>query len=478
MTDIFTSYANEDRETAARLAAHLESVGWRVWWDRRIPAGRTWRAVLADALSEMRCMIVLWSAHSVESPWVAEEAEEARRLGKTLVPVLIERVEPPMGFRTIQAADLADWDGSPDDPAIQQLVTDLKSLLGAPRDSTSDRREIVAPEPKHSLFTEKLSRHWPNAAAGGLALLVIFAMWQYWPLSKQEPGVPAAKLNEERTEATPALLLKSLSVRASRRTLKPSETLRLTATGRYTDGSENDVKDGIEWSSSDTRVATIDEDGRVRALQNGTTNIVAKVGAVASSEWTLGVEAAKPSANPAAPRLVALKISSNKNQIFENEKIALRAKARYSDESEKDISGEIAWQSSDRAVASVSARGELQGLKPGKVEVVARAQNLSSAPETFQVKEAPSGNAPQTKPVKLAPPRAKPAGLTEQAKAKIVGHLNHAQTYREQGNYAAALAELEQAKLIDGTSAEIRQEIEQTKRACAAEKVLGNQPNC
>lgn len=50
MADIFISYANEDRDTAARLAAHLESAGWRVWWDRRIPAGRTWRAVLAEAL--------------------------------------------------------------------------------------------------------------------------------------------------------------------------------------------------------------------------------------------------------------------------------------------------------------------------------------------------------------------------------------------------------------------------------------------
>jgi hypothetical protein len=132
MADIFISYANEDRDSAARFAAHLESIGWRVWWDRRIPAGRTWRAVLAEALVDARCMIVLWSENSVESPWVAEEAEEARRLGKKLVPVLIQRVEPPMGFRTIQAADLTGWDGSADDPALRQLIADLQSLIGTP----------------------------------------------------------------------------------------------------------------------------------------------------------------------------------------------------------------------------------------------------------------------------------------------------------------------------------------------------------
>jgi hypothetical protein len=99
MVDVFISYANEDRESAAQVARLLESVGWSVWWDRRIPAGRTWRSVLEDALGEMRCMIALWSKHSVGSPWVTEEAEEARRLGKTLVPILIQRVEPPIGFR-------------------------------------------------------------------------------------------------------------------------------------------------------------------------------------------------------------------------------------------------------------------------------------------------------------------------------------------------------------------------------------------
>ncbi|QKV57261.1 MAG: toll/interleukin-1 receptor domain-containing protein [Dechloromonas sp.] len=46
MTDIFLSYNEKDREAARRLASTLEAVGWSVWWDRRIPAGETWRSVL------------------------------------------------------------------------------------------------------------------------------------------------------------------------------------------------------------------------------------------------------------------------------------------------------------------------------------------------------------------------------------------------------------------------------------------------
>jgi hypothetical protein len=479
MTDIFLSYANEDRDSAARLAAYLESVGWRVWWDRRIPAGRTWRAVLADALSQMRCMIVLWSKHSVESSWVAEEAEEARRLGKALVPVLIERIEPPIGFRAIQAADLTDWGGSPDDPSLQQLVADLKSVLGAPPEPSHERGDTVAPPTKRSSLPQWVTRHWPKASAGGLVILAILAIWLYGPLSLQEPGAPVTENSAGLVDATPAPRLTSLSVRAPRQILKPSETLKLTVRGQFSDGSERDVNDGIEWSSSDTRIAIVDEDGEVRALQAGTSHIVAKIGVLASSGWTLGVEASKATAKPAAPRLVALKVRSDKKELFENEKIALRARAKYSDDSEKELSSEIVWQSSDRAVASVNSRGELRALRPGKVEVVARAQNFSSAPEIFVIKEVPGKTAPQAKPVKtVQPATAKPATLAEPAKAKIVGHLNRAQTYREQGNYAAALAELEQAKTLDGANELVLQEIEKTTRACNAEKVLGNKPSC
>jgi hypothetical protein len=42
-----------------------------------------------------------------------------------------------------------------------------------------------------------------------------------------------------------------------------------------------------------------------------------------------------------------------------------------------------------------------------------------------------------------------------------------------QGNYAAALAELEKARAISPASQEVLDEIEATRRACNAEKRLG-----
>ena len=142
MTDIFLSYTERDRDTARRVAEVLGAAGWRVWWDRRIPAGETWRSVLEHALEDMRCMVVLWSAKSIESEWVYEEATEGRRQGK-LVPVMIEAVRPPAGFREIQAADLTGWDGSSDFEGLRMLLSDLESLLGKPGVNAADSTSPV-----------------------------------------------------------------------------------------------------------------------------------------------------------------------------------------------------------------------------------------------------------------------------------------------------------------------------------------------
>lgn len=111
MNDIFISYAREDLERTRRLAAALEAQGWSVFWDQRIPPGKTWHAVIGAALQEARCVIVAWSEMSIQKDWVREEAEEGKAR-KILVPVLFDRVRPPMGFRSVQAASLVDWDGA------------------------------------------------------------------------------------------------------------------------------------------------------------------------------------------------------------------------------------------------------------------------------------------------------------------------------------------------------------------------------
>ena len=65
MSDIFISYASEDRAETKKLAHALESHGWSVWWDRSIPIGQIYAEVIEAALKEARCVIVIWSEKSV-----------------------------------------------------------------------------------------------------------------------------------------------------------------------------------------------------------------------------------------------------------------------------------------------------------------------------------------------------------------------------------------------------------------------------
>lgn len=126
---IFLSYAHEDLPQAQQLALALESCGWSVFWDRTIPAGKAWHDVIDDALQAAQCVIVLWSAASVQSRWVRDEAHEGGQR-EILIPVLIEPVRPPLGFRQIQAAHLQDWNGDTGAPAFQKLLQDIGGIMG------------------------------------------------------------------------------------------------------------------------------------------------------------------------------------------------------------------------------------------------------------------------------------------------------------------------------------------------------------
>jgi hypothetical protein len=130
--DIFVSYAREDQARVAPVVAALEARGWSVFWDRRIPAGQTWRSHIGQALEKARCVVVAWSEHAVRSEWVIEEADEGKRR-EVLVPVFLDAVLPPWGFRGIQAADLSGWSPGRPSPDFDSFLADLGAVLGAPQ---------------------------------------------------------------------------------------------------------------------------------------------------------------------------------------------------------------------------------------------------------------------------------------------------------------------------------------------------------
>jgi len=130
MKHVMVSYKREDEPRVAALIRALMQHGLTVWWDQGLPGGEEWRANIEKALNEAGCVVVCWSHGSVgaEGEFVRDEAARAKGRG-ILVPVRLDKVAPPLGFGEVQATDLSNWRGKPNDPAIQDLVEACKAKL-------------------------------------------------------------------------------------------------------------------------------------------------------------------------------------------------------------------------------------------------------------------------------------------------------------------------------------------------------------
>jgi hypothetical protein len=124
MPSLFLSYSREDLARVAPIAAALDDAGHDVWWDRHIVGGHQFAEAIEHALESADVVVVCWSAASVRSGWVRDEAGAGRDSGR-LVPLTIDGCQPPLGFRQYQTIDLSRWDGK----AKSRMLDPLKAAV-------------------------------------------------------------------------------------------------------------------------------------------------------------------------------------------------------------------------------------------------------------------------------------------------------------------------------------------------------------
>ncbi len=157
------------------MARLLADEGWSVFWDQAIPPGETWDTSIGRALAEAACVIVLWSGHSIASTWVREEADEAKRSGK-LLPVLIEKVDPPIGFRLFQVLDLTHTPWDHQDPALDNLLLNVRRMVSG-RGAEGPGRTAAQAQSSPPQATRKSTDGWlgPRARHRRRAVFVLGA---------------------------------------------------------------------------------------------------------------------------------------------------------------------------------------------------------------------------------------------------------------------------------------------------------------
>lgn len=178
MPSVFLSYAREDLDSARKIALILEDAGHSVWWDRRIKGGAQYSKAIDKALAAADLIVVLWSADSIESAWVRDEAESGRDSGR-LVPVNLDGSRPPLGFRQFQTLDLTGWLRDGDQAELQLLL----EALG----STPEERQFAGDGKRGRARRKKMTRR--AVLAGGAAMIGAAGAGWYLRTRRGEPPV-------------------------------------------------------------------------------------------------------------------------------------------------------------------------------------------------------------------------------------------------------------------------------------------------
>ena len=189
MASVFLSYSREDVERIRPLAVALENIGHDVWWDRHIAGGEEFSGAIERALESAEVVVVAWTASSVKSAWVRDEAAAGRDRG-CLVPVTLDGCAPPLGFRQYQTVDLRKWNGREGSPVLEPLAEAIGKSCGR---LAASRIATTAPS---SAWALRL-RSWQAAATAAFLLVAMLGVGVIYPrMAASGPISPKIALGE------------------------------------------------------------------------------------------------------------------------------------------------------------------------------------------------------------------------------------------------------------------------------------------
>ena len=156
--------------------------------------------------------------------------------------------------------------------------------------------------------------------------------------------------------------VESVSLDKTELSLVEGDSETLTATVK----PDNATDKTVTWSSSDGSVATVDANGKVTAVKEGTATITAKAG---EKTATCTVTVAK--------KVIAVEsVTLNKESLalVEGDSETLTATVKPDNATDKSVT----WSSSDSSVATVDANGKVTAVKEGTATITAKAGEKSA----------------------------------------------------------------------------------------------------
>ncbi len=155
--------------------------------------------------------------------------------------------------------------------------------------------------------------------------------------------------------------LVSLTVTPATSSIVGGTTRQLSALGTFSDGSTQDLTASVAWSSSNTSVATIASSGLATAIAAGNTTIQATSGTVSNSA----------ALTVTAPILVSLSVAPSSAYTTIDGSQQFSATGTYDSGATQNLTANVAWNTTNSAIASVNATGMATGIAYGSTAIQA-----------------------------------------------------------------------------------------------------------
>jgi phage tail sheath protein FI len=166
--------------------------------------------------------------------------------------------------------------------------------------------------------------------------------------------------------------LTAISVAVTNPTIAMGQTVQLSATGTFADGTTQDLTSNVTWVSATTAAATVNNRGLVTGAGAGSSVVTATFGAV-SGQTTVTVTGAVVQAITVTP-VNAPWLQTGQTQQY-------TATGLFSDGTTQDLSNSATWSASPAAVATVGATGLGTAVGVGTATIMATSGGVSgSAP--------------------------------------------------------------------------------------------------
>ena len=173
--------------------------------------------------------------------------------------------------------------------------------------------------------------------------------------------------------AIDAAAVASVSVSPSSATVIVGATQQYAALATYSDGSTGGVSGSVSWSSSSPSVASVNGAGLATGVGLGTSSIVATYGSGPGE--VSGSGAITVATTPLT--LIAIAVTPTSSRLALGTSEQLTATGKYSDGTNRDLTGSAVWTSAVPGVSTVSSSGEVKGVTVGTASITATVGGLS-----------------------------------------------------------------------------------------------------